>query len=242
MTNTARYLLKVNLPILLLALLIPFIIDITTTALVCFIICYTLIYLISGNIYHRYWSHKQFDANNIFLKITAVLGLFTMVGDPLSYAKSHRWHHAHSDTDKDIHSPIHGTFHSLIGWMFVDYKLPIFLIRDLITSTQNKYLTTIAKHQIKIIWTGLAICAIINIQLFVGLVFAMLFGFTMEMFTNAFAHHKVKKTAVNNYVIALVSMTQLHYEHHVNPNSNEKDMGKYLFVLLEKLKLISRNV
>jgi hypothetical protein len=70
----------------------------------------------------------------------------------------------------------------------------------------------------------------------------MLVGFTMEMFTNAFAHHKVKKTAVNNYVIALVSMTQLHHEHHVNPNSNEKDMGKYLFALLEKLKLISRNV
>jgi stearoyl-CoA desaturase (delta-9 desaturase) len=242
MTDTARYLIKVNLPVFLLALSIPFIVDVTTTALICFIICYTFIYLISGNVYHRYWSHKQFVANNTFLKITAVLGLFIMVGDPLSYAKSHRWHHAHSDTDKDIHSPIHGTFHSLIGWMFVDRKLPIFLIRDLITDTQNKYLATIAKHQIKIIWAGLAICAVINAQLFVGLVYAMLLGFTMEMFTNAFAHSKVKATAVNNYSIALVSMTQLHSEHHSNPNSYKQDMGKYLLVVLEKFKFISRNV
>jgi len=242
MTDTVRYLIKVNLLVLLLAISIPFTVNVTTAALIYFIICYTLIYLISGNIYHRYWSHKQFVANNTFLKITAVLGLFSMVGDPLSYAKSHRWHHAHSDTDKDIHSPIHGTFHSLLGWMLVERKLPMFLVRDLITNPQNKYLATIAKHQIKIIWAGLIICAVIDVQLFVGLVYAMLLGFTMEMFTNAFAHSKVKATAVNNFPIALISMTQLHNEHHVNPNSYKQDMGKYLIVMLEKFKLVLRNI
>lgn len=245
MTNvpdTLKYLLKVNLPVLILGILIPFLVDLTFSSLICFVIFYTLIYLVSGNIYHRYWSHKQFLATEFFIKITSVLGLFIMVGDPISYSKSHRYHHAHSDTDKDIHSPVHGIFHALIGWMFIKHKLPLFLVRDLITETRNSYLLTLAKHQVKIIWAGVAICYIIDVQLFTGLIYAMLLGFTMEMLTNAFAHNGKNQIAVDNYPIALVSMGQLHYEHHINPNSHKKDMGKYLFVLLEKLKLISRNI
>ena len=149
--DTLKYLLKVNLPVILMGILIPFLVDLTFSSLICFVISYTLIYLVSGNIYHRYWSHKQFSANEIFIKITSVLGLFIMVGDPISYSKSHRYHHAHSDTDKDIHSPIHGIFYSLIGWMFVKHSLPLFLVRDLVTDPKNRYLSTLAKHQIKII-------------------------------------------------------------------------------------------
>lgn len=239
-SDTISYLVKVNIPILLVGITIPFITDFTISVYLSFILCYVLIYLISGNVYHRYWSHKQFVANDIFLKVTSVLGLFIMVGDPISYAKSHRYHHAHSDTDKDIHSPMHGTFHALIGWMFVKNSLPLFLVRDLITDPKNKYLAILAKHQIKIIWTGLVICYIIDTQLFVGLVYAMILGFAMEMFTNAFAHDGILKSAVNNYPIAIVSMTQLHNEHHANPLSTNKDMGKYLLLFLEKLKFISR--
>jgi fatty-acid desaturase len=243
MTNvpdTLKYLFKINLPVLILGILIPFVVDLTVSTFICFVICYTLIYLVSGNIYHRYWSHKQFLANEIFIKVTSVLGLFIMVGDPISYAKSHRYHHAHSDTDKDIHSPVHGIFHSLIGWMFVKHNLPLFLVRDIITDSKNKYVATLAKHQIKIIWIGISVCYIISIHLFVGLIYAMLLGFIMEMLTNAFAHDGKRKTAINNYLIALISFTQLHREHHTNPLSNDKDMGKFLFLFLEKIKLISR--
>ena len=243
MTNvpdTLKYLLKVNLPVLLIGILIPFLVNLTFLSLICFVIFYTLIYLVSGNIYHRYWSHKQFSANEIFIKITSVLGLFIMVGDPISYSKSHRYHHAHSDTDKDIHSPIHGVFHSLIGWMFVKHSLPLFLVRDLVTDSKNRYLATLAKHQIKIIWFGIILCYVINIHLFVGLIYSMILGFVMEMLTNAFAHDGREKTAIDNYLIALISFTQLHKEHHTNPLSTNKDMGKFLFLFLEKFKLISR--
>lgn len=245
MTNapdTLKYLAKVNVPVFFLGTIVTVAVDFTALTLAYFLISYTLIYLVSGNIYHRYWSHKQFLANQIFIKITSVLGLFIMVGDPISYSKSHRYHHSHSDTDKDIHSPVHGIFHALIGWMFIKHKLPLFLVRDLITEPKNSYLLTLAKHQVKIIWAGIAICYIIDMQLFAGLIYAMLLGFTMEMITNAFAHDGTNRVAVNNYPIAVASMTQLHKEHHNNPNSNKKDMGKYLFVLLEKFKLISRNI
>ena len=240
--ETLKYLAKVNMPIFFLGILVPFVVNCTSLTLIYFLIAFTLIYPVSGNIYHRYWSHKQFLANETFIKITSVLGLFIMVGDPISYSKSHRYHHAHSDTDKDIHSPVHGVFHALIGWMFIKHKLPLFLVRDLITEPKNSYLLTLAKHQVKIIWVGVAVCYIIDVQLFAGLIYAMLIGFTMEMLTNAFAHNGNTRVAVNNYPIALVSMGQLHNEHHINPNSYKKDMGKYLFVLLEKLRLISRNI
>ena len=68
----------------------------------------------------------------------------------------------------------------------------------------------------------------------------MILGFIMEMLTNAFAHDGNRKTAINNYPIALISFTQLHREHHANPLSTDKDMGKFLFLFLEKIKLISR--
>jgi stearoyl-CoA desaturase (delta-9 desaturase) len=241
-TDTLKYLAKVNIPVFLLGIIIPFVLDFELATYIFFIICYTSIYLISGNIYHRYWSHKQFLADASFIKITSVLGLFIMVGDPISYAKSHRYHHAHSDTVRDIHSPVHGIFHALIGWMFIKHKLPLFLVRDLLTEPQNSFLVNLAKHQIKIVWAGIALCYIIDVHLFAGLIYAMLFGFTMEMLTNAFAHSGTKQIAINNYPIALFSLTQLHYEHHTNPLSNKKDMGNYLLMLLEKLKLISRNI
>ena len=68
----------------------------------------------------------------------------------------------------------------------------------------------------------------------------MILGFVMEMLTNAFAHDGKEKTAIDNYLIALISFTQLHKEHHTNPLSTNKDMGKFLFLFLEKFKLISR--
>jgi hypothetical protein len=124
--------------------------------------------------------------------------------------------------------------------MFVKHKLPLLLVRDLITDTRNRYLLTLAKHQVKIIWTGIAICYIIDTQLFAGLIYAMMLGFIMEMLTNAFAHDGKNQSAVNNYPIAIISCTQLHHEHHINPLSTDTDMGRYLVLCLEKLKFISR--
>jgi len=236
MTSLTRYLFLVNAPVILIALILPFTTFISYSTAIYFLILFFCIYFVSGNLYHLYYSHKQFKLNQTFEKITALLGLFVMVGDPINYSKTHRWHHAHSDTDKDLHSPIHGKWHSLVGWMFKENKVPVFCVRDLIS---NRYLNFLANHQIKIIWSGLALTFIIDRALFSALIYVMVAGFSLEMLTNAFAHDVNLKTAKNNKFLAWLCLSTLHGNHHSNPGiSNCDDPWRFVKKFLMHLKLL----
>lgn len=166
MTPLVKYLLLVNLPVILISLVLPFTNFLSYFSIIYFVVLFFCIYWVSGNLYHLYWSHKQFSVNKTFEKIAAFLGMFIMIGDPINYAKTHRWHHAHSDTDKDLHSPIHGKFHSLVGWMFKDISVPMFSVRDIVN---DSYLNFLANNQIKIIWSVLIISFIADPAFFLHL-------------------------------------------------------------------------
>ena len=58
---------------------------------------------ISGG-YHRYYSHTSFKGNKFFEVCVNVLGIFSGAGPALTWAPTHRQHHAYSDTDNDPHS------------------------------------------------------------------------------------------------------------------------------------------
>ena len=58
---------------------------------------------ISGG-YHRYYSHTSFKGNKFFEVCVNVLGIFSGAGPALTWAATHRQHHAYSDTDNDPHS------------------------------------------------------------------------------------------------------------------------------------------
>jgi len=236
MTALSRYILLVNVPVILISLLLPFTNFITYSTLAYFFVFFFCIYWVSGNFYHLYWSHRQFITTPLFEKITALLGLFVMVGDPINYVKTHRWHHAHSDTDKDLHSPVHGRIHSLIGWMFKDVSLPLFGVRDIVN---NSYLNFLAQHQIKIIWLTLVLVFAIDRSMFSALIYTMVLGFSLEMITNAFAHSPYSKSAKNNYVLAWLCLSTLHRNHHSDPKiSNLNDPWRFIKRLLIFLKLI----
>ena len=40
-----------------------------------------------------------------------------MQGDPIEWASSHRYHHLHTDTPLDPHSPYEGFWWSHMGWL-----------------------------------------------------------------------------------------------------------------------------
>ena len=42
----------------------------------------------------------------------------TMQGDPIEWVSDHRYHHAHTDTPLDPHSPYDGYFWAHIGWLW----------------------------------------------------------------------------------------------------------------------------
>ena len=79
--------------------------------------------------FHRYFTHKGFDAR-LPVKVTlGILGCMTMQGPIIQWVTDHRKHHAHSDQPGDPHSPhvghgdgfwgaARGFAHAHVGWMF----------------------------------------------------------------------------------------------------------------------------
>lgn len=58
---------------------------------------------ISGG-YHRYYSHYSFKVPKWYPYAVNILGMFAGAGPALTWAATHRQHHAYSDTEDDPHS------------------------------------------------------------------------------------------------------------------------------------------
>ena len=79
--------------------------------------------------FHRYFTHKGFEARTPVKVTLGILGCMTMQGPIIQWVTDHRKHHALSDKPGDPHSPnvghgdglwggIRGFVHAHVGWMF----------------------------------------------------------------------------------------------------------------------------
>ena len=79
--------------------------------------------------FHRYFTHRSFEAKAPVKATLAILGCMTMQGPLTQWVTDHRKHHALSDRDGDPHSPhaghgdgvmgtVRGFVHAHMGWMF----------------------------------------------------------------------------------------------------------------------------
>ena len=79
--------------------------------------------------FHRYFTHKSFEARAPVRVVLAILGCMTMQGPLTQWVTDHRKHHALSDKEGDPHSPhagygegawasFRGFVHAHVGWMF----------------------------------------------------------------------------------------------------------------------------
>ncbi len=66
--------------------------------------------------YHRLLTHKSFECPKFFEYFFVVLANLSSEGDPISWVSTHRYHHMHSDTEEDCHSPRHGFWWSHMLW------------------------------------------------------------------------------------------------------------------------------
>ena len=85
---------------------------------VCLFLCW-----LTGHIgiclgYHRYFTHRSFETPRPVQYLLAVLGTLAGEAGPISWVAAHRYHHIHSDTEKDPHSPLKGFFWAHMGWLF----------------------------------------------------------------------------------------------------------------------------
>ena len=79
--------------------------------------------------FHRYFTHRGFEARTSVRAALAILGCMTMQGPITQWVTDHRKHHARSDKPGDPHSPhvghgegfagaARGFVHAHVGWMF----------------------------------------------------------------------------------------------------------------------------
>jgi stearoyl-CoA desaturase (delta-9 desaturase) len=69
--------------------------------------------------YHRYFSHRTFRTGRVGQFLLAFLAQSSAQRGILWWAAKHRYHHRHSDTELDVHSPRqHGFWYSHVGWVF----------------------------------------------------------------------------------------------------------------------------
>ena len=73
--------------------------------------------------YHRFLSHKSLKLMWPARFMGLLCGVLAGEGSPLTWAATHRLHHARSDQTGDPHSPLHGPWWSHMWWMLV-YRTP----------------------------------------------------------------------------------------------------------------------
>src|SRR5436853_5051424 len=68
--------------------------------------------------YHRYFAHRTYQTGRVFQFVLGVLATTSYQRGPLWWAAHHRYHHIHSDTEVDNHSPVwDGFWWSHFGWL-----------------------------------------------------------------------------------------------------------------------------
>ncbi|KAK7249851.1 fatty acid desaturase [Aureococcus anophagefferens] len=68
---------------------------------------------------HRLWSHRSYEAGKV---VRCTLMLFNSIanqGSIYHWARDHRVHHKHSETDADPHNATRGFFFAHMGWLYV---------------------------------------------------------------------------------------------------------------------------
>jgi len=78
--------------------------------------------------FHRLFVHRSFETYLPVKVLLTAVGSMAVQGTMIHWVGLHRWHHQHSDSIEDVHSPHHGGggilgflygfWHSHIGWAF----------------------------------------------------------------------------------------------------------------------------
>ena len=107
------------LPFMLMhvACLAAFWVGVSPVAITVAIVAYLVRMFAITGFYHRYFSHRSFKTSRAGQFIFGLLGASAVQRGPVWWAAHHRHHHAHSDLENDVHSPVqHGFFWSHMGW------------------------------------------------------------------------------------------------------------------------------
>lgn len=217
--------------------------------------------------YHRYFSHRSYRTSRICQFIFAVLGCSAVQRGPLWWAANHRQHHAHSDEEADLHSPVRrGFWWSHMGWFMSLRALPTNarFIPDLMKYPELRFLNRFEALVPFLLGLGLYVFGAIlaayapewhtnGWQMLVwGFCISTVVVYHITFFVNSLAHtvgnrrYKTGDDSRNNFWLAVLTFGEgWHNNHHHFPGSVrqgfrwwEIDLTYYLLVMLSWVGLV----
>jgi fatty-acid desaturase len=228
------------------------------------LIAFAIMWWLTGSVgvglsFHRQLTHRSFYTPKWLERLLAVFGSMALQGSPNDWVTTHRIHHAFCETDKDPHSPRHGTYWAHMGWVTKgtsqDNSLEVEkrYIPDLL---KDKFLVKLSKYWYMPTITAAVILALIGgfSMVIWGIFLTTVLGWHFTWFVNSVTHvwgsrrFETRDDSTNNGWVAAVSWGEgWHNNHHAYPTSarhgltwREIDLNWIQIKILEKLGLASR--
>lgn len=138
--------------------------------------------------FHRVFGHRTHDLKPWLEAIILFLGTIGGQGSSISWTAVHRGsHHRFSDTEKDLHSPIHGKFHSVFTW-YTKVDETTFNMKSAVDLLRKPLHVKVHQHYIKIIWMLVIVLAAISPKALVVYGSCLFISLLQDNAVNLFCH------------------------------------------------------
>lgn len=189
--------------------------------------------------YHRLLTHRGYVAPKWLEYTLSVFGTLALQSGPLTWVTTHRLHHAFTETEKDPHSPRHGTYWAHMGWIFrgtAQNQSWTTMVRYCPDLTKDRFHVLLNKYYyVPIIVVGAALLAIGGwSMLFWGIALRTVFGWHATWLVNSATHlwgsrrFETRDDSRNNALIAAITFGEgWHNNHHAFPRSARHGLEWY---------------
>ena len=225
---------------------------------------FTWISLSNTLFYHRFLSHRSFEIQPVLQYVFLFGGLIGYLGSPYSYAIIHRYHHKHSDKDKDPHTPKKSFLWGNMIWLFFYDKHQVLAHKNLAQDLEDMPVVRLGRNEFlinslhifyalflyflfdsKMVFWGLTLANFLASQ-FSWMLVASLCHFK-QLASKELKPYDTKDNSLNIPWLAIPSFGEAyHNNHHYKPGysnynhrKKELDLGFVFLKILEKLKLVS---
>lgn len=208
--------------------------------------------------FHRLISHRSLKTHTFTKRLLATCGALALQRGPITWAATHRTHHAKSDHDGDPHDSRRGLFFSHMGWLLVknpdleDLTLRRRMTRDLQNDPYLRFIDQIWVQILMQVILGLSLLYFGGWQWMIwGVFFRLTFCYhatwTINSLTHWFGYKRFHSNdnSRNNIITALFTWGEgWHNTHHAHERMArhgiatwEIDITWYIIVVMEALGL-----
>lgn len=160
--------------------------------------------------YHRYFSHKEFNAPKWLEFIFLYCGLLCGGRSALTWSAVHRMHHAYSDTPNDPHSPKYKRWYEILLSLWKVKKIPRKFCKDLLN---NKLVMHFHNDGWKYMFLTYFFALMIGWQYLVMFIFVFILSYISFGLLNYLGHNN--NGPINNIIINIFAPFEgNHKDHH----------------------------